>query len=856
MVITKRILTTLSILAAATLAPAADSPPTFDADVLAVLKNRCLECHNSRKRSGRLNLETAVGVARGGETGEIVVAGRPDASRLWQKIADEEMPPDGPLGESERATIRDWIAAGAHGLPPREQVGRAGDGADHWAFQPIEQPRLPEPADSASVRNDVDRFIQAKLESKGLTLGPQAERLALLRRLAIDLTGLPPTPAEVAAFLADESADAYEQMVERYLASPRYGERWGRHWLDAAGYADSNGYFNADTDRPLAYRYRDYVIRSINDDKPFDRFLVEQLAGDELAGFRPNADVTGEAIDLLTATHYLRNGQDGTDSSDGNDDELLLDRFSVLEGAVQIIGSSLLGMTLQCARCHDHKFEPVTQAEYYQLQALLFPAYRPDQWLKAAERVVTIGTQAQREEHARQQKAIDDEIAASNKSVEATAEPLRKQLIAERIAKIEAPERDALQAAHDKPEAERSEEQKELVKQHADLLKVEDKDLDERFAELKQFREAAARRVKDLEKRRPEPLERISLLTEVSDSTPAHHVLVRGAYRDLGPEVEPGVPAAFCGRDATDSERQYLVPPKSEGQYTSGRRLAFARWLTSPRNPLLARVTVNRAWQHHFGAGIVATSDNFGYTGTPPTHPELLDYLAADFVENGWSLKRLHRQIVLSATYRQSSLPQAVALEVDPRNELLWRYPLRRLDAETLRDATLAATGELDETMFGPYVPTTRQPDGAVVVKDDEPGRFRRSLYLQQRRTQTLTLLDLFDAPAMVTNCARRSQATVTLQSLTVLNSQFFLERATALAGRLAREGGPRTEDRVALAFLLTQSRSPTVDERQAAIEFIVAQPANYEDNAHAERLAWRDFCQMLLASNSFLYIE
>ncbi|HEU5432268.1 MAG TPA: DUF1549 domain-containing protein, partial [Thermomicrobiales bacterium] len=362
-----------------------DDAPTLGRDVLPLLKARCVKCHGPLKREGELNLAAARGVARGGQSGPAVDREQPLKSLLWQRIEANEMPPKEPLSADERATLRRWLEAGALGLP---QTVEASDAADHWAFQRLAPSAAPQVRGAEAARSAIDRYLLARLEAQGLSFSPEADRATLIRRVSFDLTGLPPSPDEIAQFLADPAPEAFERVVDRYLASAQFGERWGKHWLDAAGYADSNGYFNADTDRPLAYRYRDYVVDSLNRDKPFDRFLREQLAGDELAGYRPGEAVRPEMVELLVATHFLRNGQDGTGESDGNPDEVLADRYSGLEGAEQILGSALFGLTFQCARCHDHKFEPVTQKEYYQLQAILRPAFNLDHWLKPNERYV------------------------------------------------------------------------------------------------------------------------------------------------------------------------------------------------------------------------------------------------------------------------------------------------------------------------------------------------------------------------------------------------------------------------------------------------------------------------------------
>jgi hypothetical protein len=773
----------------------APADPDMERHVMPLLKARCVRCHGPAKRNGQLSLATPKGVARGGENGEVVVPGRPEESPLWERIDADEMPPKEPLSADEKAVMLRWIEGGAKGLP---RVARGEpEGADHWAFAPASRPSPPVVRDGRRVRTPIDRFLQDALEARGLSLGPEADRATLLRRVSLGLTGLPPSPEEVARFVGDPAADAYERMVDRYLASPHYGERWGKFWLDAAGYADSNGYFNADSDRPLAHRYRDYVIRSWNEDKPLDRFLVEQLAGDELAGFRPGGRVTPEVIDLLSATHFLRNAPDGTGESDGNPDEVRADRYAVLEGTTQILGSALLGMTLQCARCHDHKFEPVSQQDYYRLYAVLWPAYDLEHWVKPQQRIVEAALPAELaawEAHARQ---VDAEAA-------------------------------------------------EATLRHV-------------FADP--FADSAGARAKALQKtlaairsKRGERPGRIAWVADVSASPSETRLLKRGLYGDPGPEVAPGPLSVLA-----DPGNPFEVGPPSAGAATTGRRLAFARWITRPGSraaALLARVTANWLWQDHFGTGLVATPENLGYSGAPPSHPDLLEWLASDLAEGGWHAKRWHRQILLSSAYRQSSIPHAEGLRVDPGNRWLWRYPARRLDAEAIRDAMLAAADELDPGAGGPYVPTKVLPTGEVVVDEKTPGARRRSVYLQQRRTQVASLLEVFDAPSIVANCTRRAASTMPLQSLSLLNSEFIAARARALARRTERQVGLDPERRVAMAFLDALGREPVAAERAAALQFLQSQPGEYPGRADAGARAWADLCQMILASNAFLYAE
>lgn len=736
-----------------------DSSPRFDRDIAPLLKLRCVKCHGPAKQEGALDLSTAVAVARGGQSGAAVRSRNLDASELWVRLAENDMPPDEPLDEDELELVKNWISQGAQGLPAASEDGTSP--TDHWSFRLLQKVAVPKVDGEANCRNDIDRFLQAKLESRGLNLGPKADRSTLIRRVSFDVTGLPPTAEERAAFLSDSNERAYERMVEGYLSSLRYGERWGKQWLDVAGYAESNGYFDTDSERPLAYRYRDYVIRSINADKPFDLFIREQLAGDEMANIEPGSEPTRESIELLEATHFLRNAQDGTAESDGNPNEIMRDRRAVLDATVEIFGSVLFGLTLQCAKCHDHKYESITQRDYYALQAVLAPAFDIDNWLAPPHRYILAGTRA--------------ETAAVTEAVQQG-----------------------------------------------------------------RVTEAA----------RPD---KISAVLDVSATPPDVFILHRGEVALPGAKVNPSGPLVLMS-----SENGF---PRAEpnGQ-SSGNRLAFAHWLTNPDGKpaaLLARLQVNRIWQSYFGTGLVATPSNLGYSGAPPTHPELLEWLADQLVSSGWSTKAIHRLILNSATYRQSSAPSPEALERDPDNRLLWRMPLRRLDAESIYDGLLSLTFELDPTMGGPATATFRMNAGEVIVREKQPGANRRSVYLQQRRTQIPTMLEVFDAPSLVTNCVERHQSTVPMQSLALLNSTFMLTRAANLAKRVALEAGDDNDERIVRAFLLTLAREPDIEELRGSLQFIRKQTQHYKSISTVPvRQAWTDFCHSLIASNAFLYIE
>jgi hypothetical protein len=717
----------------------------------------------------------------------------------------------------------------------------------HGAFRQVVRPKVPEVKGTA--RTEVDRFILAALEAKQLSLNPEADRATLIRRVCFDLTGLPPTLAEIEQFLADKSPDAYEKMVDRYLASPHYGERWGKFWLDAAGYADSNGYFNADSDRPLAWKYRDYVIASFNADKPYNQFVKEQLSGDELVGYAPGSDVTPRMVESLVATHFLRNAPDGTTESDGNPDEVRTDRFTVLEGNIQNIMNCLLGVTVQCARCHDHKFEPLTQAEYYGLQAILFPVYNPEKWTKPNERIVTIGLKAELAAVQRRNELIDRQVKAAKDGLAAFAEPLREQFLDERLKDLDAPTRTSLIDAAKAAKEKRTPVQQELLKKYPKAA-ISDDELGQRFPEFASLRAGVQKTIAEREKDRPKPAEKLAVFVETDPKPAVHHILKRGLHNQPGDEVQPGVPVAFSTQKNT-----YAIEPPSAGRVSTGRRTAFANWVTSPSNPLFARVMVNRIWQHHFGTGIVATPDNLGLSGAKPSHPELLDYLAAEFMQSKWSVKAMHRLILTSAVYRQSSAPREKLDTIDPDNRLLARFPLRRLDAEAVRDAMLHVSGELDTRAGGAYVPSKRTPEG-VEIEEKAAGTHRRSVYLQQRRTQVVTFLQLFDSPAIVSTCGKRTPSTVPLQSLAMLNSEFARARAKAFAARLTREAGDDTAKRLALAYRLACSREPLKEEAAACEKFLAKQRATYAKDKDADARSWADLCQIILASNAFLYVE
>lgn len=755
-----------------------------------------------------------------------------------------------------------WLAAVCALTATARAESAALPSSDYWSFRPVTCPAVP---DRSAIRptwarTPIDRFLQARLEQAGLEPSPEADPRTLLRRLSVDLRGLPPSPEEVREFLADTRPDAWSRWIERFLSTAAYGERWGRHWLDVAGYADSNGYFNADSDRPLAWKYRDYVVRSIGSDKPFDRFILEQIAGDELVGFVRQGDAPPAIADALVATHFLRNPPDGTGESDGNPLEVKVDQYTVLEGAVQLVGNAFLGVTLQCARCHDHKFEPVRQSDYYALEAVLRPAFDPAAWMKPQARKVELATRVERERRTQEIAAFTREVKTLESAIAAVQTPYRRRWIEESLASRGGDVVKPVLQAFDTPESQRTDAMKAQLKAHAGLVAVEESVLTRTYPELKAALEPLKSTLERRKAAAPAPLDFVSILDEPAAALPVHHLLVRGNHANEGAEVGPGVPELLTGASL---RFDLAAASRSLPSGTSGRRLALARWLTDPRHPLVARVWVNRVWKLHFGEGLVATADNLGRSGGTPSHPKLLDWLASELVQSGWSLKHLHRLILDSAAWRQSSRlddrvgTAAAALnrarQVDGSNRLLWHYPVRRLDAEALRDSMLAASGELDTRVGGPYTPIQADAAGQIEVSESTPGAHRRSLYLQQRRTQPVNLLEVFDGPQPNPVCIQRNPSTVVLQSLSLLNSEFARRRAGAMAARLLAAEPSADDARLTLAFELATGRPPRPAERDASLAFL-DQAMKRRGRPAAQ--AWADFCQMLLAGNAALYVD
>jgi hypothetical protein len=810
----------------------------FEKDLQPLFQARCVSCHGGGAPAAGLRLQAMSDVLKGGTNGPVIIEGFSERSLLVRRVANHTMPPKGAgqaLSEQDVRTIREWIDRGNFAesvamdsaerpFTPLEAPSITVEQKKHWAFQPPVASAAPKVKARARVRTPIDRFVLAKLEAKGLRYSPDATDLQLMRRAFLDLTGLPPTLDEIETFTRDTKPGAYERLIDRLLDSPHYGERWGRQWLDAAGYVDTTGKDFDPSKTEYAeglWRYRDYVIRAFNSDKPWDRFLTEQLAGDELVDWRRADKYTPDITELLAATGYLRTILDITHEDISN---LPVERYEALFKLVEKVSSSTLGLTVGCARCHSHKFDPIPQRDYYRFLSLFTTAYNPADWIQPQNRHLYTVSNADKEKIDAHNKAIDEPIAALKKEIADVRKPFEKKLVEERLAaKVPEGLRDDVRSAIETPAEKRDEVQKYLFGKFNPLVRVVAKDLEPLVSTAKLDAEVAALEAKK------QKLEKIQAMWDVG-AVPSIRLLQRGNPDAPGPRVKPGFLEVLGGPlDA--------VKPKEAVGETSGIRLAFAQWLTRPDHPLTARVIVNRIWQGHFGTGIVATPDNFGTMGAAPSNQELLNYLAADFVANGWKAKRLHKLIMMSTAYRQASRQSEQARALDPDNLLLWRMNLQRLDAESLRDSIMSVSGKLDKTAFGPPIPLEMRPDGLQVVstKVAESEQWRRSIYVTSRRTYPLSFLGVFDHPAIDTNCTRRVPSATPLQSLTLMNDDFMWKAAAALAERAAGD--------VEKAYLLALSRRPSADELAMAAAFL-------------QTGKFPDFARALLSSNEFLYID
>ncbi len=814
-------------------APTVEHLKYFETHVRPLLVEKCFKCHNDKKQKGELRLDSREGLLLGGESGPAVVIGNLAESLLVEAINYKslEMPPDGKLSEEQIGHLTKWVEMGAP-WPAGETVAAAkpsgreltDEDRAYWAFQPVKRVEPPTLEGDHWSRTPVDRFILAKIREAELEPAPEANRVTVARRLYLDLTGLPPTLQQMDACLSDPSDKAYETLVDQLLASPAYGENMARFWLDLVRYAESDGY-KQDSFRPTAWRYRDYVVQSFSADKPYDRFVMEQLAGDEI-------DPTNS--EAVAATGYLRNG-----IYEYNQRDAFGQWKTILEDMTETTSDAFLGLGLGCAKCHDHKFDPLLQKDYYRLQAFLCSvSFEDERPLTSPEKLA---------EYKAQRAKWEEATKTIREKIDALEAPRKKELEKAAVS----PFQEDFQKIYNKPAAERTayEEQiaylmylQVLEKYNAELDKKFKKDSPER-AEWESLKQELA----TFDAQKPAPLPTTLTVTDVGPLAPVVHVPDRPK---LG-EIAPGFPSVLDPAPA-------VIESLAHNPHTTGRRTALAKWIASPTNPLSTRVIVNRIWALHFGTGLVASTSDFGRLGEPPSHPELLDWLTSEFIAHQWSLKSLHRTIVLSAVYRQASHnphePQRMesGMRTDPAARLLWRFPIRRLAAEQIRDSMLAVSGELDLKVGGP---------GADLTAN------RRSVYLKTLRNTREPLLEAFDQPDRIVGTGSRNVTTSPTQSLLMINGDWTLVRAAKLASRIRQDIPGGEESQVRQAYRLAYARDPSEAEIRRGQEFLeqartrptaaTSKPGETSEKMPVEAdRALVDFCHVLLNSNEFLYVD
>jgi hypothetical protein len=794
---------------------AAEDRPDYLRDIQPILKVRCYSCHSDKVHMHGLRLDRKSDALRGGDSGApAIVAGNAAQSLLFKYVAgmvtDVIMPPTGErLKPAEVELLRKWIDSGAD-WPGEEQPSATAKRSQHWAFQPVSRPKVPD-VQSAWVRNPIDVFILQKLQARGWQPAIPATQRALLRRVYLDLTGLPPTSAEQDAFLSH--AESFDKLVDDLLARPAYGERWARHWLDLVRFAETNGY-ERDATKPQAWKFRDYVIRAFNSDKPFDRFIHEQIAGDEL----PDA-----SEETLLALGYNRLGPWDDEPADPQED-----RFDQLDDIVSTTAQTFLGLTLGCARCHNHKFEPLTARDYYSMVAVFDGLQRARKG--RTELDLPVGTWAQIDALVERNGHIEPLQA----QIAAIRERARHDLLHSPDGKLPP---DAVNAFLLEP-AKRSDQQKKIVKDYAP--KLEEEIARSMPAAQRDEISGLEKRIDNLRRITPD-LARGYFLHEPAREIAPTHVLIRGKASQPGPAVDPQVPEVLV-----TAQPRFAAP-----QRTSRRRLTFARWLASRDNPLTARVIVNRVWQHHFGEGLVRTPSDFGVMGDRPTHPELLDWLTSWFMDQGWSIKKLHRLILSSSAYRMSKLSNPEYAAQDPENRLLWRMPYTRLEVEAIRDSMLAVSGRLNRTMFGPsvypHIPPaalegSSDPD-KIWKESGEEEASRRTIYVFLKRSMIVPMLEVLDLCDTARSSAKRQTTSVATQALILFNGDFVNRQARYFAERLRKEAGSDPRKQIEIAYRLALARPPQAQETEAMIEFLRGQ-------------SLEEMCRVIFNLNEFAYAD
>ena len=800
-----------------------------------ILKKNCFACHGQSKASG-LDLRTRESMLKGGQRGPALTPANPKRSFLFSMAshsAQPSMPPGKKLADDDIEVLRQWIEKGAE-LTGIETQPLATGGEqkfaerpitkqerEFWAFRKPVRSTPPAVADSAWNRNPIDAFLRKAMADRKLEPSRPANRRTLVRRAYLDLLGMPPTPEEVEAFVVDKSPGAWEKLVDKLLNSPQYGERWTRHWLDLVRYADSGG-FEFDVDRPEAWRYRDYVVRAFNNDKPYDLLLKEHLAGDEYAP---------DSADAMIATGYLQLGAENGGGARARQDSI--------DDIIGTTSLAFLGVTVGCARCHDHKFDPIPQKDYYRMQAVFFSIKEVKFPLVGTEMV------AAHEAEIKRIQALQKPLREAKTTLE---KPHRLHLMDAYIQTLA----DYLQTAWRAPERERSEGQKLNVLQiektlQSDTLanRISEAQIAGRMSLEEKARHSELKaKIAALDSQKPKPYATAMAIGEDGREPKPAYFLHRGGVEAKGPRMTAGVLSV-----ATESEHEFAKPPANAK--SSWQRRGFAEWVASPENPLTARVMVNRLWQHHFGEGIVRTPSNFGKLGDLPTHPELLDWLATEFVARGWSMKSMHRLLMTSQAYRMSSDDNSGGMAGDPENKLLWRMPRVRLEAEAIRDSILAAAGSLDLTLGGPCVYPYINPElfqsstGRTWPgkPEEDPSTWRRSLYVFSKRSIRYPLFEAYDQPNLVNSCDRRNRSIVAPQALFLMNDSFVILQAKRFAERLRKEAGDDPRKQIERAYRVALGRLPAEPERAMAMAYV-------KDST--DGLA--GFCQALFSLNEFVY--
>ena len=803
-----------------------DQLQVFRDEVLPILQQNCLKCHSGDEPEGGLKLTSRQAILAGGESGPALNSDDLAASLLIEAINYEsfEMPPTGKLPPTSIDILTAWVKQGApmpageievdsqdHGPPQVNEQTR-----NHWSFRPLQRPDVPVPADPQWGGNPIDAFVLARLESAGLSPSPPADRRTLIRRVHYDLLGLPPAPSDVEAFAADDSPHAYERLIETLLKSPRYGEQWARYWLDVVRYAESNSY-ERDNPKPFVWRYRDYVIDAFNKDKPYDQFIREQLAGDELHNASP---------ETIIATGFYRLGLWDDEPVDAE-----LAFYDGLDDIAATTAQAFLGLTMNCARCHDHKLDPISQHDYYSFisffRNIRHYGVRADETVFAAS-VRDVSTAEQRTAFEEERRNYEQRVADLRAQLDAVEDDIRPHL--------QGGEKDDFQ-----DDSVRLGIIGKYIGQH-----ISQNEFDEYARQRKAWT--------DLRNAPPRSAHQALCITEHGRDCPPTFLLARGSPAAKGDEVFPAFPAVLS------APAPEIIPPESNE--SCGRRLALANWIASPHNPLAARVMVNRIWQWHFGRGLVRSPNNFGLQGDAPTHPQLLDWLAAEFIDRGWSIKQMHRLILTSNTYRMSSAGSPAGLDLDPQNNLFWRFDMRRLRAEEIRDSILAVNGSLNiDKMYGPSIYEVIPPE--VLAGQSRPGagwgtsspedRRRRSIYIHVKRSLAVPLLAAFDAADTDFTCPVRFATTQPTQALSMLNSEFVGNEAVVFADFVRETAGDVPADQVTFILARVTQRPPEEHEVSRGVRLMASLQTDH-DLSHAAAL--RYFCVLALNLNEFLYLD